>query len=211
MPVMVTLPDICHSEPFNITLSTNLLHKKNCHQVACFYHNNTIILWSCMRYLLALLQVDLRTMCVLYPITDIPSINSHLCLGLAVFFVQISDLLFLTIIQPALIAMADRVSFTLYQYIALCLLFNINVGLPDFYHQLVATNTSVGPSTGTPNICSLYLNTLTTSVAALRVMNYELKTEFSTVFCSFGYHAIGALFKQMMILLCDLRDSMLLA
>ena len=59
--------------------------------------------------------------------------------------------------------------------------------------DLLSQNTSAGPSIGTPNIRSLYLNPSIISVAIRNSMNSEPMLDDSTVFWRLLYHMIGEL------------------
>jgi len=66
-----------------------------------------------------------------------------------------------------------------------------------------------GPSTGTPNILSLYLNTSINSTAILAAIYSGPNLEVSIIFCHFENQRIGALLQKLMIPLCKQRVTTL--
>ena len=76
----------------------------------------------------------------------------------------------------------------------LCFFFNVDSGAIVFQTTAsLSESNDVGPSTGMPNIHSLYCNASINSIAVFIVMNSDPNVEDSTMFCHFEYQMIGAL------------------
>ena len=72
-------------------------------------------------------------------------------------------------------------------------------------------NIFVGPSIGTLNILSLYLNPYIASTRLFIAINYEENVPDSTVLCLFLYYKIGAFFTKIIYPICGLRVTLSLA
>jgi hypothetical protein len=89
---------------------------------------------------------------------------------------------------------------TLWYAIALCFFLNVDSGWELFITTLLLSQyIFVGPSSGIPNIRSLYLNASTNSTAILAAIKSKPKVEDSTVFCHFENQRIGAVLQKIMI------------
>jgi hypothetical protein len=76
--------------------------------------------------------------------------------------------------------------------IELCFLFSMDDGIEELVTtDLLSHRTLVDPSTGIPNIRSLYRRDSIISVVIHRVTNSNPKLEDLTVFCLLLYHRIG--------------------
>ena len=64
-------------------------------------------------------------------------------------------------------------------------------------------NMSVGPSSGTPNMRSLYRNAITNLTARLSAVNSDPKVNFSTEFYFLLSHITGARLHNFNISVCD--------
>src|SRR5687767_509607 len=103
-------------------------------------------------------------------------------------------------------------SLTLWYAMALCFFFNIDEGNVVLMTMLILSpiNNDVS-SSGTPNILSLYLASMTNSTATLAATNSEPYVDVSTVFCLLVYQISGVLFTHRRIPVTDLHVTLSLA
>ena len=134
--------------------------------------------------------------------------TNDLCLSLSRFLVSTSARLDLVLFFVIQITPATQAFLTQWYQIATWLFLRGNSEIVVLLMtNWLLPNTLVGPSKGTPNVCSLYLGSSIIFMAILRVINSEPNIEVSTVFWRLEYHMMGALFTEIIIPVCDLLET----